>query len=267
MPTLIMKAINAKQFLKFLVLVFLILSLREFVNAQSIVNTSQPAASQQQPSPTDKTSEARNSALALTESQKRLMEGSRKAILKTGMSEPYFDEHFRVVAVFDQPGDRRVVWNFRVNEYETIVNDSIGFYTEGGKRTDIHSVASLLSSTSDLKRTIPKSRALKIMAACLGKFGTTAVEYRAAASGKAMLYLTAASIPRPRRLTRKEARERERKEREAREKSTKTLTQGNTDVIEEEGERDRPPIFLGAVNLETGKCSKGIGQAGPPKVR
>jgi hypothetical protein len=244
---LVVNSMNAKRILNALLLIALILALRNPGSAQGIDN------------PDSK----------LSESQKSLMEGSKKAILKTGMSEPYFNRHFRVVEVLDKPGDRRVVWRFSINEYEATVNDSIGYYTEGGKRISIHSVGNVLSSTTDIKRTIPRSRALRIMRGCVGNFAGTAAEYRAGASGRAWLFLTAASVPKPRRLSPREVRERERKrsERESRQGAVKADREGDTDVVDEEEENDRPPILIGSVNLETGKCTKGIARAGPPKVR
>ena len=208
-----------------------------------------------------------NTDLPLTKAQKSLMEGSKRAIIKTGMSETYFNKHFHIVQVVDNPADRRVVWRFALNEYEAIVNDSIGYHTEGGIRKDIHGVASLFSSTSDIERTITRQKADRIMRACLGEFGSTAIEYRADDSGKAGLFLTAASIPKPKRLSRKETADRKRKleEAESREKAAKEKRGNETDVVDEEEGEDRPPIFLGSVNLETGKCRKGIAQAGPPK--
>jgi hypothetical protein len=205
--------------------------------------------------------------LELSENQKTLVEGSKRALLKTGMSEPFFDQHFRVVKVIDKPGDKRVVWKMAVNEYEATVNDSIGYHTQGQKQVNIHSVQNLLSSTTDIKRTIPRARALRIMRACLGRFADAAVEYRAAGSGKAGLFLTASSVPRVARLSRKEVRERERKrsERESQERALQDR-QGPTDVVDEEEEDERPRVFIASVNLETGKCVKGIAQAGPPKI-
>lgn len=284
---------NARRYLNILVLVVLILANKHTSglgtpllrnSADALADPREPPAAlvrsakspqsgespQQSSSTEDEASQANtNAQTSLSESQKSLMAGSKTAILKTGMSEPYFDRHFRIVEVFDKPGDRRVVWTLSINEYEARINDSIGYYTEGGKRIDVHSVGNILSSTTDIERTIPRTKALKIMRACLGKFADTAVEYRAGGSGKAGLFLTAASIPKSVRLSPKEIRERERKrkERESRERAMKAKREGDTDVIEEEEENDRPPIFLGVVNLETGKCTRGIAQAGPPKVR
>lgn len=206
--------------------------------------------------------------LELSENQKTLVEGSKRALLKTGMSEIFFDRHFRVVEVVDKPGDKRVVWKMSVNEYEATVNDSIGYHTQGQKQINIHSVQNLLSSTSDIKRTISRARALRIMRACLGRFANETVEYRAAGSGKAGLFLTASSVPRIERLSRREVRERERKrsEKESQERALQDR-QGLTDVVDEEEEDERPRVFIASVNLETGECVKGIAQVGPPKIQ
>ncbi|HKY30174.1 MAG TPA: hypothetical protein VJM12_19750 [Pyrinomonadaceae bacterium] len=200
---------------------------------------------------------------SLSESQKILMEGSKKAILQTGMSEAYFDRHFRLVEVIDKPADRRVVWKFLINGYEATINDSIGYYTESGKRIDVHSVQNVLMVTSDIKRTISRARALRILRACLGKFTGTAIEYRAGSSDRAELLLTASSVPRPRQSS---DRERKPKEEVDREKASKSDPKVATDVIEEEEEQDRGPTYIARVNLETGKCVKRIARVGPPKV-
>jgi hypothetical protein len=201
----------------------------------------------------------------LSDSQKSLAEGSKKALLKTGMSETYFNKHFRLVEVFDKPGDRRVVWKFLINGYEATINDSIGHYTEGGKQIYIHSVANTLSSTTDIERTIPRARALRIMRSCLGKFTDPSIEYRAGGAGRAQLLLIASSAPKPIRR-RQEAREREERNRESsRKKATQAGGKAETDVIEEEDE-DGSPVYIASVNLETGKCTKGRAEAGPPKT-
>ena len=56
-----------------------------------------------------------------------LEQSSRKAIIETGFSASYFDQHFRVVETFDKPGDLRVVWRFSVNEYAVRVTDALGY--------------------------------------------------------------------------------------------------------------------------------------------
>jgi hypothetical protein len=203
----------------------------------------------------------------LTEGEKRLADGSRKAILRAGISAPYFEKHFRLVRVFDKTGDRRVVWKFTVNEYAAIVNDAVGFYTDGGKRVDVNSVATSLASAHDITRTIPRKTAERIMRRCIGNFGNQAVEYRAfGTSGAAVLLLTAQSVAAPKVIVsraERERREREERERQKRKEERRRLQeQGVMTMPDEDDEKGRPKIVLGMVNLETGKCTKGTGIAG-----
>ncbi len=197
-----------------------------------------------------------------TDSQKKLIDGSKKAILQTGMSQAYFDKHFKLVDVIDRPSDRRVIWKFSINEYEATVIDSIGFYTEGTERKDTHSVGNTLVSTTDIRRTIPRKRALRIMRSCLGKFANTEVEYSSVGFAKATLVMRAYSAPKSERVGNTETRNR--KEKEARERATK---EPDHDVIEEDEDGDRPPVRIGTVDLVTGRCTKGIGRAGPLRPR
>ncbi|HEX6186182.1 MAG TPA: hypothetical protein VFZ44_19995 [Pyrinomonadaceae bacterium] len=210
----------------------------------------------------------------LNASEKSLAEGSREAIIKTGLSEAFFDEHFRVARVVDRPGDRRVVWRFSVGGHTTTVSDSIGFYTEGGRRFDTHSVAGTLNKTSDLTRTITRARAERLMRRCLGRFSNPQVEYRAhGPQGEAALLLTAEALVVPRAVAGREARERrEREERERREREERERSRGQSQgtpqsdkVDEEEEGGDGVVVLLGAVDLSTGRCTVGRGQAGPPR--
>ena len=198
-----------------------------------------------------------NQDLTLSPEEKSLLEGSRQAILRTGITPTYFSEHFRVQQVVNKTGDRRVVWKFSINEYDTIIVDSIGYYTEGGKRVNVHGVESLLLATSDIKRTISKARALKIMKSCLGAFANPVVEYKADGTRKAVLVLNAHSIPKSDSPSPNPTPENR--------KTEASSDQIDHDRIREGRQKPRPPIELGSVNLETGKCVKGIGQAGAPK--
>jgi hypothetical protein len=215
-------------------------------------------------------------APALTASERALVAGSREAIIKTGISAAFFDEHFRVARVVDRTGDRRVMWRLSVGGYETTINDSVGYYTEGPRRVDTHSVASAIPLTSDITRTITRSRAEVLMRRCIGRFTNAQVEYRAqGADGRAALLLTAHSlVPRQREAHEREARgreSRERREREERERRERAQTGGlqTADKVEAEDEEgEGPVVMLGAVDLVTGECSVGYGQAGPmpPKM-
>ena len=196
---------------------------------------------------------AKTVSLKLNDAERSLVAGSRKAVVRTGMSEQYFDRHFTLVKVVNQPGDRRVVWKFSVNEYATNVTDVLGYYTANGKRVDTHSVATTLRETSDITRTISRSKANQIMQQCIGNFRNPTVEYRAADGGVAQLFLNAESVPKQARRSEKE---REREEREARDRQTQPKRTAGSDPIEEEGD-EGPPITVGSVDLQTGKCTKG----------
>jgi hypothetical protein len=205
----------------------------------------------------------------LTEAEEKLVSGSKASILAAGISEDYFAAHFKPFRIFNAAGDRRVVWSFSVNGHEAFLTDTVGFYTDDrGRRLDTHSVAGALGAAHDITRTITRRRAEQIMRACIGAFDGGAVIYRAAGlPERASLIFTAASIPRRARRDRREEREkeeRERAEREAKLRKEKNKNLPQTDVMEEEDEGGGPPIFIGAVDLETGRCMKGRAISGPP---
>lgn len=215
-------------------------------------------------------------AAALNASERALVAGSREAIIKTGISAAFFDEHFRVARVLDRPGDRRVMWRLSVGGYEATVNDSVGYYTEGARRVDTHSVAAAIPTTNDITRTITRRRAELLMRRCIGRFINPQVEYRASGvDGRAALLLTAHSlVPRRREepereglgreaRERREREERARAERERRERAQSGGVQSSDQVEAEDEEGEGPVIVLGAVDLVTGECSIGYGQAGP----
>lgn len=214
----------------------------------------------------------------LTVAEKSLVAGSREAIIKTGISAAFFDAHFRVARVVDRPGDRRVMWRLTVNGYETAVNDSIGYYTEGTRRVDTHSVAATLPATSDITRTITRRRAELLMRRCIGRFQNPQVEYRAhGAEGRAALLLTAYTlVPREREEHEREGRGREARERRKREEREREAQRaraqsGGTQALDEIEAEDEggegPVIMIGTVDLVTGECSVGYGQAGPTPPR
>jgi hypothetical protein len=168
-----------------------------------------------------------------------LVAGSKKAILETGISEAYFDRHFRLARVVAEEGDRRVEWKFSVNGYEVLLVDDVGYHTsEAGGRFDVHSIKNELFSARDITRTIPKHRAAAALKSCIGKYTDETVVYRALKSpGKAGLYLTARA-----KVDFDEERE-------------------------EEGGRGREvegfSFNVGFVDLETGKCTVEKGQVTP----
>lgn len=195
----------------------------------------------------------------LTPSEEALVQGSKAAILVTGISEEYFQSHFKLLKVVDKPADRRVTWQFSINEHNVFINDSIGYYTEGTKRIDTHSVAKALGHTTEIKRTLSRTRALKILKSCIGNFENPTVLY-GPVNGQAQLVMVGYQRT---RVESKSEREKEReREREKREKQ-KAAAAG-TDLIESEEEEGKsPPLILGAVNLQTGKCTKGAGLITP----
>jgi hypothetical protein len=134
----------------------------------------------------------------LSEGEERLVRDLKAAILAAGLSEPYFDAHFKTFKVLDAPGDRRIVWRFTVNGHEAFVSDSVGYYTDArGLVVDTHSIAGALPAAHDITRTITRRRAERITRACIGRFGGGAVVYRAAgAPERASLIFTATSAPR-----------------------------------------------------------------------
>ena len=187
----------------------------------------------------------------LTASELILVDGSKNVILLTGISEPYFDKHFKLLKVIDKPSDRRVVWQFSVNGYQAILNDAIGYSTDlFARRVYTHNIA--LGETTEIQRTISRARALRLMRSCIGNFENPAVEY-GPVNGRAELLLVANARN---RVESKSAREREREKRKA--------AAPGTDVIEsEEDEGGIKPLLLGAINLQTGKCTKGAGTIAP----
>ena len=188
--------------------------------------------------------------MKLTDAERAMTTGSRQAIIATGISEKYFDQHFTVVKVVNQSGDRRVVWKFSVNGYETNVSDVLGFYIKDGKHVDTHSVASSLRRTTEIEKTISRSAANRIMRQCIGAFNHPTVEF-VTIDKEARLVLTAESTQKTARHSEKEERERE-----ARERAATSQNKQSSDVIENEG-NNGPPIVTGTVDLQSGKCTKG----------
>jgi hypothetical protein len=203
----------------------------------------------------------------LSESEQRLARDSKAAILTQGISGPYFDEHFKLFKVSDAPGDRRVVWRFEVNGHAAFVSDTVGYYTDArGRVVDTHSIASALPSAHDITRTISRRGAERIMRACIGRFEGGAVVYRAAgAPERAALIFTASSAPRRARL--KSRSEREKEERARAERAKRGRQPPQTDVIEGGEDEGGGPVYIGAVDLETGRCTKGLGIADHPAPR
>jgi len=186
----------------------------------------------------------------LTDAERAIANDSRTAIIATGISEKYFEQHYILVRVVNQPGDRRVVWKFSVNGYETSVSDVLGFYTKDSKRVDTHSVVSSLRRTTEIEKTVSRSAANRIMRQCIGRFAHPTIEF-VVMGNEARLVLTAESARQTARRSEKEEREQE-----ARERSTRSQNKQGSDVIENEG-NNGPPIITGTVDLQSGKCTKG----------
>lgn len=196
----------------------------------------------------------------LTPAEELLVQGSKEAILATGISDAYFQTHFKLLKVVNQTADQRVTWQFSVNEHNVIINDSIGFYTAGTKRIATHSVAKALGQTTEIQRTLTRARALKLLQSCIGNFENPSVQY-GPVNGYAQLVLVGYKRA---RVESKSEREKEReREREKREKQKATAA--GTDLIESEEEEggNAPPLILGAINLQTGKCTRGAGLTSP----
>ena len=169
-----------------------------------------------------------------------LVEGSKRAIVETGISESYFDKHFKLIKTVDDPADRRVEWLYSVNGYEAQLVDAIGFHTTGGKRAYVHGIKNQLYATHEIVKTLSLKQARRILKRCIGRYESESVIYRTlTVPGKARLYLTGRSIP---------ERKRER-ERESERKSKKTES-------EDEGQF----LYVGFVDVETGKCVKKLGR-------
>ncbi|HEV2704506.1 MAG TPA: hypothetical protein VGV59_01200 [Pyrinomonadaceae bacterium] len=200
----------------------------------------------------------------MTPSEAQLVRASRQTILSTGISEPYFDAHFKLAQVFDSISDRRVVWRFTTGEHEATLIDSIGFYTDArGRRVYTHTVGQTLVSAHDIRRTITRRQAERIMKSCIGEFESGGVVYQATGRPpRAALVFTALSLPPPETPP-----------------ATKSATpapaspsassapaagsSAQMDIVKPGGKK-KPFLLTGGVNLETGRCTKGLAQVGSP---
>jgi hypothetical protein len=184
-----------------------------------------------------------------------LVQSSRAAIIDTGFSPAYFDRHFKLVEAIEKPGDIRVVWKFSLNGYETLVSDAIGYYTGANQqRVYVHSVRNTIGGARDITRTISRRKARVLMRSCLGSYRGEAVTLMRLSPGeKVSLYLTAQSANRVSSY----------RETQSRANADKEVNRGNPDIDIRERETIQNPTYLGYINLETGKCSKGKALAAP----
>ncbi len=193
-------------------------------------------------------------ALQLTAVEAQLAEESKAAILAAGISASYFNKHFQLASVVNRPGDQRIVWRYSINGYETTVNDTVGYYTTPtGKRVNQHAIKDTLAAAHDIERTITRRQAERALRACIGAHDSASVVFGVSAiPGHTTLNLTATSRSRPRHERRNEARERAAQAQRAPKRDP------NLDRIEEGDEGgEGPPLYVGFVNLETGRCTKG----------
>ena len=65
--------------------------------------------------PTKAETQASAGSVASSQAEQELAANSKRAIIETGISEPYFKEHFRLLKVVNEAGDRRVEWKYSVN--------------------------------------------------------------------------------------------------------------------------------------------------------
>lgn len=206
-------------------------------------------------------------AAQLSAEEGRLVQGSRAAIIAAGLSPEFFDAHFRLEKVFAKPADRRVVWRLKVGEHETTVNDSVGSYTdEKGARHDAHSITGRLSPASDIGPTIPKSRAERLMKACIGEYQSESVVYQSFGSPpRAALVFTAMSLPEPQKPAAKGSPPPppQAAPTGAAATTAPTLAPTQSDTIRQGGKKP-PPLRIGMIDLETGRCVVGVGQVGSP---
>lgn len=177
-----------------------------------------------------------------------LVKTSRKAIIDTGFSAAYFDQHFKLLDVIDKPGDLRVIWQFSADGYRLRITDAVGFaVAAGGKKTYLHSVGNNLGATRNIGKTISKQRAQALMRTCIGKFASDSVVLMKLDKDRtASLYLMAYSA-------RGKSREDRDQDRNERDKSRPADAQDRPPL---ESGQDRP-LKIGYINLETGKCSQG----------
>jgi hypothetical protein len=188
--------------------------------------------------------------LNLSDEEAKLVDGSKATFIKAGITAPYFNEHFKLIKVDNQVGDRKVIWEYSVNDYKTLIKDSVGFYTsQNGNRVNVHSVANTFRTVHEINKTISKAHAAKILKKCLGKYTNESVAYGTSAGGRVGLFLTAVTAF-------KESSPQENNREKRKQKIGEILGQNQPDVVDKKPYSKNQPVFIGFVNLETGQCSK-----------
>ena len=206
--------------------------------------------------------------LKLTPEEEQLVSGSRAAIIETGFSKQFFNAHFKPTRVFNSPADKRVVWKFSINGYETNINDAIGFYTdERGRRIYTHTVQAMLGKTHDIRRTISRAHASRLMKACIGVYeGEGAIVYqRFGHAGQAALIFTAVSVPPPAGAATANTNSGTAHSQNKLEQPASQQVETSSAEVPRPGGKKKPFLSIGSVDLETGRCTRGVAQVGSPQ--
>jgi hypothetical protein len=104
-----------------------------------------------------------------------LVQISKQALLGLGISQQYFNNHFKFLCAVDALGDRRVRWEYIIGEYATTLEDSLGFITQAGSTHYTSSFPNSLHALSEVQTIISKNAAAKAMQACIGDFTNASV--------------------------------------------------------------------------------------------
>ncbi|OGY78732.1 MAG: hypothetical protein A3B74_02990 [Candidatus Kerfeldbacteria bacterium RIFCSPHIGHO2_02_FULL_42_14] len=138
----------------------------------------------------------------ITDPNHPLVVESKQVVLGFGISEDYFNKHFKFLcAVADQPSHRQVRWQYTIGEFTTIIYDEIGF----SGSTNIHGINNDLYGLTEIQKVISKTEAGQFMQSCIGDFKEARVGFvfpngfdRRTSHAKP--YLTASSVKEERGL-------------------------------------------------------------------
>jgi hypothetical protein len=177
-----------------------------------------------------------------------LINSSKAAFIKTGFSDSYFNNHFKVFEVKSNKNEKKVTWEYHINGYRAFIEDLISFESaKNGLFVNVHSVGKTIGASKDIKNLISQENASKKMKKCIGGYTSEKVVLKASSQGKASLYLTAVSVGEE---------EGEKGDREHKEKEERTKRKGRVKGTATVGilpDID-VPSKIGFINLETGKC-------------